>query len=67
MEVISCKERNAEYLNLLEQHRNMKITNEEFNEFLLLFFRMFVPNSQYFSNVRYNVAKIKNAMIPEKL
>jgi len=67
MEVISCKEPQAEYADLLKQHRNMKITNEEFDEFLLLFFRMCAPNSQYLSTVWNNVVKIKKAMIPEKL
>jgi len=67
MKVISCKEPEAEYLNLMKQHRKMKITNEEFDEFLLLFFRMCAPNSQYLSTVWNNVVKIKKAMIPEKL
>jgi len=65
--VISCKEPKAEYSELLEQHRNMKITNEEFDEFVVLFFRMCAPNPQYLSNVWYNVVKIKKAMIPETL
>jgi len=65
MDVISCKEPTQKYSEILEKHRNMKITNEEFDEFLLLFFRMCAPNSQYLSNVWYNVVKIKKAMIPE--
>jgi len=65
MDVISCKEPEAEYSKILEKHRNMKITNEEFDEFLLLFFRMCAPNSQYLSNVWDNIVKIKKAMIPE--
>jgi len=67
MDVISCKEPQAEYSEMLEKHRNMKITNEEFDEFLLLFFRMCAPNSQYLSNVWDNIVKIKKAMIPESL
>ena len=67
MEVVSCKEPGSEYFDLLEQHRNMKITNEEFDEFLLLFFRMCAPiNSHYLSDVWDNVLKIKKAMIPDK-
>jgi len=64
MGVISCKEPKAEYPELMERHRNMKITNEEFDEFLLLFFGMCAPNPQYLSNVWFNVVKIKKAMIP---
>jgi len=63
--VISCTEVEAEYSEVLEQHRNMKISNEEFDEFILLFFRMCAPNPQYLSNVWYNVEKIKKAMIPD--
>jgi len=63
MDVISCEEPNAKYSEILKKHRNMKITNEEFDEFLLLFFRMCAPNSQYLSDVWYNVVKIKEAMI----
>jgi len=66
-DVINCKEPKAEYFELLEKHRKMKITNEEFDEFLLLFFRMCAPNAQYLSNVWYNVVKIKKAMIPGTL
>jgi len=62
MEVIGCKEPKADYSDLLE-HRNMKITNEEFDEFLVLFFRMSAPNSQYLSTVWNNVLKIKKEMI----
>merc|ERR1719474_1422319 len=65
MDVINCKEPNAKYSHLLEKHRNMKITNQEFDEFICLFFRMCSPNSQYLSNVWYNVEKIKKAMIPQ--
>jgi len=64
MEVFSCKTPKADYSELLKQHRNMEITNEEFDEFILLFFRMCAPNTQYLSNVWYNVVKIKEAMIP---
>ena len=42
----------------------MKITSEEFDEFILLFFRMCSPNAKYLSTVWYNVVKIKKAMIP---
>jgi len=66
MEVIGCKEPKAEYSDLLEQHHNMKITDEEFDEFLVLFFRMCAPNPQYLSSVWNNVVKIKKEMIPEK-
>jgi len=65
MDVISCKEPNAKYSHLLEKHRSMKITNQEFDEFIRLFFRMCSPNSQFLSNVWYNVEKIKKAMIPQ--
>ena len=65
MDVISCKEPNAKYSQLLEKHRNMKITNQEFDEFIRLFFRMCSPNAQFLSNVWYNVEKIKKAMIPQ--
>jgi len=65
MDVIGCNEPKAKYSNLLEKHRTMKLTNQEFDEFIRLFFRMCAPNSQYLANVRYNVVKIKKAMIPE--
>jgi len=65
MEVISCKKPEAEYSELLHQHRKMKITSEEFDEFVLLFFKMCAPNPQYLSNVWYDVVKIKKAMIPD--
>jgi len=64
MEVIGCKQPKAKYPELMEKHRDMKITNEEFDEFILLLFRMCAPNPQYLSNVWYNVVKIKKAMIP---
>jgi len=67
MEVISCKNSEAEYSELLKQHRKMKITSEEFDEFVLLFFKMCAPNPQYLSNVWYDVVKIKNAIIPDTL
>jgi len=67
MAVLSSKEPKKEYPELMEQHRTMKITNEEFDEFLLLYFRMCAPNPQYLSNVWFNVVKIKKAMIPETL
>jgi len=63
IDVIESKHPKAKYSKLLEKHRNMKITNEEFDEFILLFFRMCAPNPQYLSNVWYNVVKIKRAMI----
>jgi len=64
MDVIECKQPKEKYPELLEKHRNMKITNDEFDEFILLFFRMCAPNPQYLSKVWYNVVKIKKAMIP---
>merc|ERR1719474_374737 len=67
MDVISCQQPNAKYSHLLEKHRSMKITNQEFDEFIRLFFRMCSPNSQFLSNVWYNVEKIKTAMIPQTL
>jgi len=67
MDVIESKEPEAKYPKLLKKHRNMNITNEEFDEFILLFFRMCAPNPKYLSNVWYNVVKIKNAMIPGTL
>jgi len=67
MEVFSCTNPKAEYAQLLEHHRSMEITNEEFDEFILLFFRMCSPNTQYLSNVWYNVVKIKEAIIPGTL
>jgi len=45
----------------------MEITNEEFDEFILLFFRMCSPNAQFLSSVWYNVGKIKKTMIPGTL
>jgi len=67
MDVIESKQPEAKYPELLKKHRNMKITNEEFDEFVLLFFRMCAPNPQYLSDVWYNVVKIKEAMIPGTL
>jgi len=65
LEVISCKEPKVEHSNLLEQHRKMQITNQEFDEFLVLFFKMCAPNSQYLSTVWNNVVKIKKEMVPD--
>jgi len=67
MDVFGCKDPNEEFAELLEYHRNMEITNEEFDEFILLFFRMCSPNTQYLADVWYNVVKIKEAMIPGSL
>jgi len=67
MEVFGCKEPDAKYSEILEKHRKMEITPEEFDEFILLFFRMCAPNTQYLSNVWSNVVKIKQAMIPGTL
>jgi len=64
MDVIESEQPKENYPELLKKHRKMKITNEEFDEFILLFFRMCAPNPQYLSNVWYNVVKIKKAMIP---
>jgi len=65
MEVINCEEPEPKYSELFEQHRKMKITDEEFDEFILLFFRMCAPSPKYLSKVWYNVVKIKTAMIPK--
>jgi len=67
MEVISCKEPTEVYSQLMERHRNMKITSQEFDEFILLYFRMCAPNTEYLPDVWYNVVKMKEAMIPETL
>jgi len=67
MEVINCEESEPKYSEIFEQHRNMKITTEEFDEFILLFFRMCAPSPKYLSKVWYNVVKIKKAMIPTTL
>jgi len=67
MDVFSCKDPKADYFDLLERHRSMEITNEEFDEFILLFFRMCAPHTRYLSDVWDNVVKIKKAMIPETL
>jgi len=65
MEVINCETPEPKYSELFEQHRKMKITDEEFDEFILLFFRMCAPTPKYLSKVWYNVVKIKTAMIPK--
>jgi len=62
MEVIGCMTP-EKYSALFEQHRKMKITDEEFDEFIVLFFRMCSPTPKYLSNVWYNVVKIKKEMI----
>jgi len=67
MDVIGSKNPKGEHPELLKQHRCMEITNEEFDEFILLFFRMCAPDNLYISNVWDNVVKIKKAMIPETL
>jgi len=67
MEVFGCKDPKAKYGELLERHRNMEITNEEFDEFILLFFRMCAPDTKYLSKVWYNVVAIKEAIIPGTL
>merc|ERR1719204_5423 len=65
--VISCEDPEAKYPKLLAQHRRMKITDEEFDEFIILFFRMCSPTPKYLSEVWYNVVKIKTAMMPTTL
>jgi len=64
MKVINYEKPEAELATIFEKHRRMKITHEEFDEFIRLYFRMCAPSRKYLSKVWYNVVKIKKAMIP---
>jgi len=63
MKVINYEESEARLAIIFEKHRRMKITDEEFDEFIRLYFRMCAPTRKYLSTVWYNVLKIKKAMI----
>jgi len=63
--VINCEEPEAKYSELFKNHRKLKITDEEFDEFICVFFRMCAPSPEYLSKVWYNVVKIKKAMLPK--
>jgi len=65
--VINSEESEAKVAKIFEKHRQMKITDEEFDEFIRLYFRMCAPSRKYLSKVWYNVVKIKKAMIPTTL
>jgi len=65
--VINSEETEAKVAKVFEKHRQMKITDEEFDEFIRLYFRMCAPSRKYLSKVWYNVVKIKKAMIPTTL
>jgi len=67
LKVINFEDTEANLAKIFENHRQMKITNEEFDEFICLFFRMCAPSRKYLSKVWYNVVKIKKAMIPTTL
>jgi len=67
MKVIDFEEPVANRAKIFEKHRKMKITDEEFDEFIRLYFRMCAPSRKYLSKVWYNIVKIKKAMIPETL
>jgi len=67
MKVINFEEPVANRAKIFEKHRKMKITDEEFDEFIRLYFRMCAPSRKYLSKVWYNVVKIKKAMIPKTL
>jgi len=66
-EVINCEEPEKKYSKLFKKHRMMMISDEEFDEFICLFFRMCAPSHKYLSKVWYNVVKIKKAMLPKTL
>jgi len=67
MHVIECEKSESKFPDLFAQHREMNITDEEFDEFILLFFRMCAPTPQYLTTVWYNIVKIKKAMIPKTM
>jgi len=62
--VINNEDPEDKRAKIFEKHRQMKITDEEFDEFICLYFRMCAPSPKYLSKVWYNVVKIKKAMIP---
>jgi len=63
MGIFCCKDPQAKYHEVMKKHRRMKITHKEFDEFIILFFRLCAPDRQFLSNVWDNVLKIKKAMI----
>jgi len=67
MRVINFEEPEAKRAKIFETHRKMKITDEEFDEFIRLYFKMCAPSRKYLSKVWFNIVKIKKAMIPETL
>jgi len=64
-EVIDCEKPEPKFSEIIVKHRKMKITDEEFDEFFLLFFRMCAPDPKYLLKVWYNVVRLKKAMIPK--